>query len=137
MSRINTGVKCRRRHKRFVVPKDAGARVNFDFPRAGDHPCSMALRDISAGGLCFVLEHDLPGLDVGQVIDQSEVLGFGQSIRGELFLMHLTPAATKGAVCGALFFPAGDRNILAWQALVAGLEQRSKGVGATSARVRD
>lgn len=123
-SGVLTGVKCRRKHKRYVLPKEWAARVEFDFPRPGGHRCSMQLKDLSAGGLCFVLAHDLPGLDVGESIDQVTLMIAGQRVAGDLFVMHLSPDAGKGSLCGAFFYPAGDDNLLAIQALVADLEHQ-------------
>ncbi len=118
-SGIVTGIKQRRKHERYAPPAQWEARVEFEFPKPGGQPCSMRLKDISAGGLCFVLERDLPGLDVGESLDQATVVVGDRRIAGDLFVMRLTPNATKGATCGAFFFPAGDENILAIQAVVA------------------
>jgi len=123
MSVVKTGIRCRRKHRRFVPPSEANARVQFGYPKPGGHPCEMKLKDLSAGGLCFTLAHDLPGLDVGVSIDQARLLVGDRCISGDLFVMHLTPDASAGSVCGALFFPDGDENILAVQTLIAQFEQ--------------
>ena len=114
---------CKRSSRRFPLPEDAQARVDFVYPYPKGHHCSMQLRDISASGLSFFLRHDLPGLDVGDSIDRVSVDIEGYDLRGDLLVMHLTPDASEGSVCGALFYPRGDRNLRALHALVTELEE--------------
>jgi hypothetical protein len=113
---------CRRSSRRFPIPAEATASVEFHFPFENGHHCSMRLRDISASGLSFVLSHELPGIEVGDSLDRVVVRIEDYELRGDLLIMHLTPAAEEGAVCGALFYPRGDRNLRSLQALVDELE---------------
>jgi hypothetical protein len=119
---MSLATTCRRGHRRFALPEEAHATVEFDHPYPGGHHCSMRMRDLSASGISFHLAHDLPGIEVGDGIDRVVLRIEGYEIRGDLLVMHLTPDATRGSVCGALFYPRGDRNLRALQALVVELE---------------
>jgi len=46
----------------------------------------------------------------------------GVRFRGELLVMHITPSPESGSVCGGLFYPAGDADVLALRKLVRRLE---------------
>jgi hypothetical protein len=115
-------VTCRRRHERFVL-EPGSAWVEFAYPAPGGFGLRMQLRDISASGISFVLTHSLPSLEIGRSIDRASIEVGRRKLHGDLLVMHLTPDASQGSVCGALFYPRGDANILAVQDLVANLEQ--------------
>ncbi len=112
---------CRRRHPRIQVGPGDEARVEFGWPGPTGHPCSMEIRDISAGGVSFRLAHDLPGLEVGDSIRRVRLTVRGREILCDLLVMHLTPDNTKGSVCGAFIYPRDDEDILGLQQLVAEL----------------
>ena len=88
----------------------------------------MPLRDLSAAGVSFELDRDLPGLDAGDLL-RSMKLRIGQrQIRGELLVMHLTPGWQKGAVCGGLLYPRDDEDIVELQQLLNEVETLFSGV---------
>lgn len=116
---------CRRRTDRFALPAESGARIEFGYPWPGGYRCSMRLRDVSSGGVSFVLARELPGLEVGQPLDAATVHVGEYSVTGDLVVMHLTPDNGAGSVCGALFLPSGDENILAHRELVQALSLRA------------
>ena len=113
-------ITCRRRHERFVLEPGA-AWIEFAYPAPGGFGLRMQLRDISASGVSFVLSHSLPSLDIGRGIERASLDLGRRKIHGDLLVMHLTPDATRGSICGALFYPRGDANILAIQSIVADL----------------
>ena len=113
---------CRRSHPRY--PLDADGWLEFGYPRPEDPPCVLELRDMSQGGLAFVLRQELPGLDVGDSIDQVEVRIGDRVVRGNLLVMHFTPDASAGSVCGALFYPGEDVDLLTLRAILRDLEER-------------
>lgn len=113
---------CRRTHPRFPLEPERAARVEFEFPKPGCGWSDMPLRDVSQAGLSFVLTHELPGLTVGDCIAQVQVHVDGRLIRGDLLVMHLSPNASAGAVCGALFYPVEDADVLSMRDLVRVLE---------------
>lgn len=121
---------CRRRHNRFLLEAADEATVAFRFPDRKGHPCRMPLRDVSSAGLSFRLAHELPGLEPGFRLDGSTVAIAGRVIVGDLLVMHVTPVPCAGAVCGALFYPRQDRDILSMRGLLADLAAReTEGAG--------
>ncbi len=92
----------------------------------------MLLKDLSASGLSFVLSHELPGLEPGRLLEEVTFQVRGQTIRGEIVVMHVTPEPTAGSCCGALFYPATDEDILHLRDLVAELQEESDRQGETA-----
>lgn len=114
---MTTSVACRRRHNRHQFPVDAGARVEFGYPNPRGERVSMRLRDISASGLSFLVSRELPGLEEGRCIDTVTISWGTHEIHADLLVMHLTPDAGVGAVCGALIYPLDDKDIITLQSL--------------------
>jgi len=114
-----SAVACRRKQPRHQLPKDLNARVQLPRRGPGGKVCPMTLRDVSASGLSFTLAHALPGVDIGDVLEHARILVGRRTIHADLLVMHLTPGPTAGATCGALIYPATDRDIVAWQELIA------------------
>lgn len=123
---------CRRTHDRFPLDPTTGGTIEFLFPGPTGAPCAMRLRDLSRSGLSFVLAHELPGLEVGDSLDHTCMKIAGREVRGDVLVMHLTPDDAAGAVCGALFYPADDVDILTLRAILGELE--ATGAEAASAR---
>jgi hypothetical protein len=122
--RVAPITKCRRRTKRSPLPQGATGVVEFGYPTPRAHPCSMVLRDISASGLSFILRHELPGIEVGRTLEKLTVRLGRHTVCGDLVVMHLTPDETPGSICGGLFHPSRDSDILSLRRLVAELENR-------------
>ena len=114
---ITTAIACRRRHSRHSFPADAGATVEFGYPEPMSARVSMQLKDISVSGLSFVVDKELPGLELGRTLDGATITFRDQVIEADLLVMHLTPDASPGSVCGALIYPVDDEGILKLQAL--------------------
>ena len=115
---------CRRRHNRFRIGDAEEGVVAFGFPDPEGHPCRMPLNDLSAAGLSFRLLHELPGLEPGSRLDGATVTIARRVIEGDLLVMHVTPEPSAGAVCGVLFYPRDDRDILELRGLLAELSER-------------
>ncbi len=114
---MTTSVACRRKQTRHEIPVEEGATVSFNYPNpAGEH-VTMTLRDISASGISFMIGRELPGLDEGRSINDVAISWGKKTIHADLLVMHLTPDASPGSVCGALIYPTNDEDILALQAL--------------------
>lgn len=114
---------CRRRYPRFPLEEATGSRIEFEFPRPGCGWLCMRLRDLSQSGLSFVLSHELPGLSVGDSLDGVQIRVDGRQIRGDLLVMHLSPDASAGSVCGALFYPIEDEDVLTLREVIRALER--------------
>ena len=119
---------CRRGHPRYALDPLGDGTLEFGYPRPDGFRYIVPLRDISRGGLSFVLRHDLSGLEVGDSIDRVSIRVGRREVRGDLLVMHLAPGAYTGSLCGALLYPGGDGDILALRAILE--ELRAAGQGA-------
>lgn len=118
---MTTTVACQRRHTRYEVPPDTEAAVEFPYPLASSERFSMPLRDISASGLSFKLTIELPGLEAGCSLGPS-LISFGKHrIHADLLVMHVTPDAEPGAICGVLVYPARNKDLITLQSLILSL----------------
>lgn len=112
----------RRSIDRHRLPEDSGAHVVLQDPGRRGLDGLLALRDVSFSGLSVILDREMPGLEVGDCLRGVEVRAMGRTFRGELLVMHLTPDASQGSVCGGFFYPSTDDDLLELRALVLALE---------------
>jgi len=117
---------CRRRHPRHPLDASHDARVEVGSSRPGDPPRVLRLRDVSEAGLGFVLGEEVAGLEVGDSIDGVTIRVGARVARGDLLVMHLTPDRSEGSVCGALFYPAADEDLLVFREILRDLEARDR-----------
>jgi hypothetical protein len=120
MTQANTATECRRSARRHAFP-ESEATIDFDYPRPGEHRCEMPLKDVSNAGISFVLTHELPGVEIGETLRRIALRINGHVVRGDVLICHLTPGDEPGAVCGGLFYPASDPDLLRLQDLLAEL----------------
>jgi hypothetical protein len=97
----------RRRQRRYVVRGQRVACVEFEYPSPNGRAYRHTMVNLSASGVSFALDRDSPELDAG--------------IRGDLVVMHTT-AEGSGPVCGALFYPASDTDLVKLKGVIAGME---------------
>lgn len=112
----------RRLQRRYTVAGDAGSRLSFRFPKTGGIAFSVTVRDISLSGLSFLLPQELPGIRVGDIIAGVEAVVAERSFRGDLLVMHLTPGNEPGAICGGLFYPEADEDLITIRLVVRDLD---------------
>jgi hypothetical protein len=77
---------------------------------------------VSISGISFGLTESLTGLDAGSQLSQVKLILGDCEIRGELLIMHVTPEPESGIVCGALFYPANDEELLKLKGVIAGID---------------
>ena len=111
----------RRLQKRYPLPTDGGV-LRFHHPGQGGPGFTATMRDVSLSGLSFFLPSEIPGLIVGGIIRGVEAGIGGRTFRGDLLPMHLTPANFGGAVCGGLFYPESDEDLITIRLVVRALE---------------
>jgi hypothetical protein len=118
---MSTMAKNRRRQRRYQVGSETMARVEFEchgrFVR-----CEVT--NLSASGLSFKLDpdEDRTGLDEGESFHEAVVRVGDCAMRGELLLMHMTQGPGSRYVCGALFYPATDTDLVKLKSVIAGME---------------
>jgi hypothetical protein len=118
---MSSTVACRRKARRHRLSAESDSRVEFDYPGPGDHACSMPIMDMTVAGFSFRLTEQLPGLEVGSNIREASLTIGACSMEGELVVMHVTDKEA-GAICGVLFYPATDTDLVKMKSLIAGIE---------------
>ena len=119
-----TTTKNRRRIQRHPVSETHGAKVEFNWSDAeGDHR-SLPLVDISSSGFSFALTEDLSGMTEGSEIPDVTLYFEDCEVRGEVVVLHITPETATRAVCGVLFYPASDDELVKLKNVIAGMESR-------------
>jgi hypothetical protein len=117
----------RRLQHRFTIPAESGAVLLFRYPTPQHgHRLEARLRDISLSGLSLTLPEELVGVQAGDIVKAIEARVAGKSFRGDLLVMHVSPANEAGAVCGGLFYPEGDEDLITIRLVVRALEAASK-----------
>jgi len=119
---MTTRIKCRRGQRRHSAAGSDRAWVEFRSPQAPDAPQRLPLVDISVSGFSFSLEEGSPRLGNGLEIAGVRIHLGGCEIRGDMVVMHVTPRGDGRVVCGALFYAAGDEDLLKLRSAVAGME---------------
>lgn len=112
----------RRLQKRYTLAPDSGADVRFSHPYPNGLAMQAPLRDISLSGLSIVLPSEIPAAEVGVIVKGVSVRVNRKTFRGDLLIMHLTPANEPGAICGGLFYPEGDEDLITIRLVVKALD---------------
>jgi hypothetical protein len=113
----------RRRNDRFRFDSDDAAPFRFRFPDEDGAVFESKVRDISGSGVSFQVVPGLPTLEAGDLLREVEVQIGPSPIRGEMVILHVTPAFEPGAICGGLFYPKSDDDLLAVRRLCAELSE--------------
>jgi hypothetical protein len=114
---------CRRKSARMGFPTGETWEVEFRFPASGGATYRMPLRDLSTSGSAFRLSQDLPGLEFGRTIQCATMFMNGREVHGDMLVMHTTPDDREGSICGVLFYPATDQDVLVWREALKELEK--------------
>ena len=116
--------KSRRGQRRFAVALGKLARVEFSHPGPNGQFYDLEVTNVSSSGVSFCLEenHELASLEEGTSLS-GVVIRIGDCmIRGEMVVMHLTDDTGSRRICGALFYPATDTDLVQLRGLIAGME---------------
>jgi hypothetical protein len=116
----------RRLERRHPLPSDAGAALYFRYPSPNGPSLEVRLRDVSLSGLSMLLPEELAGIQAGDIVKGIEARVARKTFRGDLLVMHVTPANQVGAICGGLFYPEGDEDLITIRLVVRALEAASK-----------
>jgi len=117
-----TKTATRRRIRRHSVSNATGAFVDLEYASAKGLSCSLPLIDISMSGISFTFEDELPGIEDGVTLSGAVIRLGDCEIRGDLTVMHLTPHTGTTTLCGALFYPASDTDLVKVKSIIAGIE---------------
>jgi hypothetical protein len=133
---MSTTTKSRRRQVRHEVAPGRTAWVEFEHPAPHGRHHRLALTNLSSSGVSFAFgaEAELSGLDPGTGIPGVLVRVGDCMIYGDLLVMHVTPRSGTENVCGALFYPKSDGDLVKLKGVVAGMEAAGTADGATGGR---
>jgi hypothetical protein len=116
----------RRLQNRYAIPFDSGAVLEFRYPSPNGARCEARLRDISLSGLSMTFPEELAGIQAGDIVKGIEARVAGKTFRGDLLVMHVSPTQSTGTVCGGLFYPEGDEDLITIRLVVRALEAAYK-----------
>ena len=114
-------VKSRRRQRRYAVSRDNAAWVEFEHAGRAQR---REVCNLSAAGVSFTIEDggDPSSLPPGTALRSTRLRIGDCLIRGEMVVMHVSRAAEGCTICGALFYPAADDDLLKLRSVIAGME---------------
>ena len=101
-------VKNRRVERRYALPTDLGAEIEFDVPFGGHY--RLPLLNISVFGLAFFIPEPIPGIEAGIMLADAQIHVGSLVIRGKLALHHSLRDHPFNHKCGARFYPASDTD---------------------------
>jgi hypothetical protein len=119
---MSTITGCRRKQRRQTTSGSGNAWVEVNYPQPDGRRHKLALVDVSVSGLSFLFEDELEGLETGADLTDVLIRLGNCEIRGELVVMHVTAQGPERCLCGALFYAAGDNDLLKWRSAIAGME---------------
>lgn len=120
---MNQGQDDRRRNDRFRFEPASRTTFRFRFPDEDGRLFESNVRDISGAGVSFFVVPGLPTLEAGDLLRDVEVDLGRAPIRGEMVILHVSPQFEPGAVCGGLFYPRSDDDLLAVRRVCAELSE--------------
>lgn len=124
--KLSSAFPNRRLQDRHTVPADAAATLHFRHPAPNGKPLEARLRDVSLSGLSMVLPEELSDVQAGDIVRGIVARVARKSFRGDLLVMHVTRANEAVAVCGGLFYPEGDEDLITIRLVVRALEAAAK-----------
>ena len=116
--------KNRRGQTRYPVYRDRVAHLDFVHPTPNGRSYHATVINISASGVSFSVDDDVepPQLDEGASVPDVALSVGDCSIQGELLVMHVTTDPDSRYVCGALFYPSTDTDLVKLKGVIAGME---------------
>jgi hypothetical protein len=118
---VTTRTETRRRVLRYPISASAEATVEIPCP-GSEQRQTFALVDVSGAGVSFALDGDTGGIELGGTLPAASIRIGECRLAGDLLVMHLTPDASGRLVCGALFYPAEDSDLVKLKSLISGME---------------
>ena len=115
---LATMTKNRRVQRRHRISPNADVRVEFTYPSPNGRPLSYPVLDISAAGFSFVMDEPIENVEIGLSISDVTVRLGKLEMHGDLIVMHVTH---ERGVCGALFYPATDEDLIRMKFVMAGI----------------
>jgi hypothetical protein len=109
----------RQRDRRFKILRPDRAAVEFSH---GRRDWRLPLVDLSVAGLSFVVDEEVPGLEVGLKLEDVVVRITECEMRGDLVIRRATSQSDWSTHYGAIFYPAEEGDLLKLNGVLAGIE---------------
>jgi len=74
----------------------------------------------------MVLPAELSEVQAGDIVRGIEARVARKTFRGDLLVMHVTHASEAGPICGGLFYPEGDEDLITIRLVVRALEAAAR-----------
>jgi len=74
----------------------------------------------------MVLPEELAEVQAGDIVRGIEARVARKTFRGDLLVMHVTRPGEAAAVCGGLFYPEGDEDLITIRLVVRALAAAAK-----------
>ncbi len=116
----------RRLQNRYTLPAETEATLQFCHPPPHGPRLNARVRDVSLSGLSMILPEELSAVQVGDIVKGIDARVAQKSFRGDLLIMHVSHASGTGPVCGGLFYPEGDEDLITVRLVIRALEAASK-----------
>ena len=99
-------VKNIREARRYALPIDVGAEIEFDVPDGGHY--RLPLLNIGGLGLAFSIPEPIPEIEAGIMLADAQIHVGSLVIRGNLAVEHVL--RDHPSKCGAQFYPTSDTD---------------------------
>ncbi len=126
--------KSRRGQRRYPTSLSKLARLEFAHPGPNGRCYDLDVTNISSSGVSFSFEEtdELTGLEEGTSLFGVVIRVGDCMIRGEMVVMHVTGDTGSRRICGALFYPATNMDLVQLKGVIAGMESETNGRGDTA-----
>ena len=124
---MTTRTANRRKTRRYSVSHKEDTWIEFEYPRPNGRTFRFSLVDISVSGFSFALDEDSPPLESGSDVAGVTIQVGDCSLHGDLLVLHVSPTSATRSVCGALFYPADDTELVKLKSVVAGVSAAQGG----------
>lgn len=112
--------RTKRSTPRFSIPESQGASIELI---DGHGPLrSFQIRDISISGISFVLTQEFGEPESGTEYPEATLRFPRTEIAGGILVMHTTEEDDGTRICGSLFYPASEEDLMKLKGVVAGFE---------------
>ncbi len=101
-------VKNVRAERRYALPPDLGAEIEFDVPDGGHY--RLPLLNISVFGLAFFIPEPILEIEAGIMLADAQIHVGSLVIHGKIVVQHTLPDHPSNYKCGAQFYPASDTD---------------------------
>ena len=117
-------VKNKREDRRYALPTDVGAEIEFNLLDGGHH--QLPLLNISGLGLAFSISEPIPAIKAGVMLPAAQIHVGSLVIRGSLVVQHIVRDHPSKQKCGAEFYPASDTDRKELVSLLSRLKSMSQ-----------